>query len=46
MRARWAPALEHDPAGNPNLADDGSYALAFPPRVERPWRKAEDSAEK
>jgi glycosyltransferase involved in cell wall biosynthesis len=46
MRARWAPVLEHDPAGNPNLADDGSYALAFPPRVEKPWRKAENAAEK
>jgi len=46
MRARWAAVLEHDPAGNPNLADDGSYALAFPPRVEKPWRKTEKSPEK
>ncbi|HXD05320.1 MAG TPA: glycosyltransferase family 2 protein [Burkholderiaceae bacterium] len=34
MRYRWADVIRHDPAYNPNLTlADGSFTLAFPPRV-------------
>jgi GT2 family glycosyltransferase len=37
---RWGQAMEDDPFHNPNLALDASYPsrLAFPPRVDYPWR--------
>jgi GT2 family glycosyltransferase len=39
MLDRWGDRLRNDPAYNPNLtltAED--FSLAFPPRVETPWR--------
>ncbi|HEX8680567.1 MAG TPA: glycosyltransferase family 2 protein, partial [Chthoniobacterales bacterium] len=41
MRSKWRPQLEADPAYNPNLALDsgGNFKLAFPPRVQKPWRQ-------
>jgi glycosyltransferase involved in cell wall biosynthesis len=39
MRATWGPILDADPAYSPNLTLAGNdFALAFPPRVRRPWR--------
>jgi len=40
MHERWGLALQDDPMHNPNLALDASYPdrLAFPPRVDYPWR--------
>jgi GT2 family glycosyltransferase len=37
---RWGRAMEDDPFHNPNLALDASYPsrLAFPPRIDYPWR--------
>lgn len=38
MKERWGSALKVDPAYNPNLAlDRETFALAFPPRVGKPW---------
>ena len=38
MVARWGAAFERDPAYNPNLTLSApGFALAFPPRVRRPW---------
>ena len=34
MRQRWEAMLLHDPAYNPNLSLESSFALAFPPRLE------------
>jgi GT2 family glycosyltransferase len=41
MRERWGSVLLDDPMHNPNLALDASdpSRLAFPPRVEYPWRR-------
>jgi GT2 family glycosyltransferase len=41
MLQRWGDTLDSDPAYNPNLtlAAPG-FALAFPPRVKRPWQVA------
>jgi glycosyltransferase involved in cell wall biosynthesis/tetratricopeptide (TPR) repeat protein len=38
MLGRWSHILDRDPYYNPNLRQDGSFDLAFPPRVEKPWR--------
>jgi len=35
---RWKPYIENDPAYNPNLSlTSENFALAYPPRVSRPW---------
>jgi hypothetical protein len=39
MQRRWGATLQTDPFYSPNLTlEDGSYGLAFPPRVTRPWQ--------
>jgi glycosyltransferase involved in cell wall biosynthesis len=40
MHDAWGDALQNDPAYNPNfsLASAG-FTLAFPPRIQVPWRK-------
>jgi GT2 family glycosyltransferase len=39
LRQLWSSAIEHDPFYNPNLTvEGGDSALAFPPRVQQPWR--------
>ncbi|MGQ9368788.1 glycosyltransferase family 2 protein [Azospirillum sp. ST 5-10] len=39
MARRWAAALAHDPAFNPNLDPYRTdFAPAFPPRAAKPWR--------
>jgi GT2 family glycosyltransferase len=38
MHDRWGTTLTNDPYYNPNLTlDDVNFALAFPPRTEKPW---------
>ena len=38
VKRRWGRLLLNDPAYNPNLAlDREAFALAFPPRVAKPW---------
>jgi GT2 family glycosyltransferase len=38
MKKRWAGVLQHDPFYSPNLSlDDEYFALAFPPRIGKPW---------
>jgi GT2 family glycosyltransferase len=39
MRARWGGMLQDDPYYNPNLALDQPFMVAFPPRVQKPWRE-------
>ena len=40
MKKRWGDALRHDPLYNRNLSlEYEDYRLAFPPRVEKPWRQ-------
>ncbi len=40
FRMQWRDFLNHDPAHNPNLACGGEWPFpAFPPRIDRPWRK-------
>jgi O-antigen biosynthesis protein len=42
MRKRWGPVLDHDPYYSPNLRlDRGDFSPAFPPRVDRPWRRGD-----
>jgi len=39
MRQRWYDWLDNDPAYSPNLTIERSdFSLAFPPRIEMPWR--------
>ncbi|CAB4242799.1 protein of unknown function [Methylacidimicrobium sp. AP8] len=38
FRLKWPEWIEWDPAYNPNLSLEEGYALAWPPRVGRPWR--------
>jgi GT2 family glycosyltransferase len=39
MHARWGHLLQNDPAYNPNLTlESEDFALAWPPRVRKPWR--------
>jgi GT2 family glycosyltransferase len=41
MKRRWGDRLMNDPYFNPNLSlDFESVAIAFPPRVAKPWRLA------
>lgn len=38
LRERWPHALANDPFYNPNLTiTGGDFALAFPPRIHKPW---------
>ncbi|MDK1020496.1 MAG: glycosyltransferase [Candidatus Hydrogenedentes bacterium] len=46
MRRRWDAVLEDDPFYNPNLSlspEDGSFALAVKPRVDKPWKSSEQA---
>jgi GT2 family glycosyltransferase len=39
--SRWGALIENDPAYNPNLSlGENRFGLAFPPRVNPPWKKA------
>lgn len=39
MKERWGKSLEQDPYYNPNLTlVSEDFALAFPPRAEKPWK--------
>ncbi len=40
MTQRWGALLQADPFYNPNLSlqRDAQFKLAFPPRLERPWK--------
>jgi GT2 family glycosyltransferase len=41
MQSKWSWALQRDPYFNPNLSlRDVSVTLAFPPTIEKPWRRA------
>ncbi len=41
---KWKAYIEDDPAYNPNLSlNSENFALAFPPRVNRPWIKRHES---
>jgi GT2 family glycosyltransferase len=46
LQRRWGPVLRADPSHNPNLALDSIHPghLAFPPRVQYPWREARAAA--
>lgn len=38
MHQRWGEVLERDPYYSPNLSlDTDTFALAWPPRIRRPW---------
>ena len=38
MRLKWGKALDNDPYYNVNLDSRvGDFALAIPPRIEKPW---------
>jgi len=38
LKSRWKDIIRHDPCYNPNLTlDTEDFALAYPPRVIRPW---------
>ena len=41
MKNRWGREIEADPYYNPNLSieSDKLFTLAFPPRVEKPWKR-------
>ena len=39
MRERWGEVLDHDPYYNPNLSLEQPFAVAFPPRATKPWRR-------
>ncbi len=44
MHDRWGATLTADPFYNPNLTLDSSdFALAFPPRVAKPWLNKESA---
>lgn len=43
MHAKWRDKIENDPAYNPNLSLGAKlFALASPPRVQKPWQIACD----
>jgi O-antigen biosynthesis protein len=45
MRDRWGESLHSDPAYSPNLTlDRSNFSLAFPPRVDKPWRVRRSAA--
>ncbi len=39
MRERWGEVLDRDPYYNPNLSLEQPFAIAFPPRTTKPWRR-------
>jgi O-antigen biosynthesis protein len=40
MQAKWGWALRRDPYFNPNLSSrDLAISLAFPPAIDKPWRR-------
>lgn len=40
MKKRWHDVLQNDPYYNPNLSHlTEDFAFAFPPRVEKPWKR-------
>jgi GT2 family glycosyltransferase len=40
MKNRWGREIEADPYYNPNLSiETKPFTLAFPPRVEKPWKR-------
>ena len=40
MKNRWGREIEADPYYNPNLSIGiKPFTLAFPPRVEKPWKR-------
>ncbi len=40
IKSRWAAAVYSDPAYNPNLSFiDEPFSLAFPPRIDVPWKE-------
>lgn len=41
MRRRWGDVLDRDPYYNPNLSAEQPFAVAFPPRIDKPWRRTE-----
>ncbi len=44
MQDRWRELFDSDPAYNANLAlDRQDFSLAFPPRIEKPWRGKRDA---
>ena len=44
MSRHWGRVLNHDPYYNPNLSlNDGTFGLAFPPRIDKPWRHSGDN---
>jgi lipopolysaccharide biosynthesis protein/glycosyltransferase involved in cell wall biosynthesis len=44
MLRRWGHVLHRDPYYNLNLSlNDGMFGLAFPPRIEKPWRRAKQA---
>ncbi len=44
MQDRWRELFDSDPAYNANLAlDRQDFSLAFPPRIEKPWRGRRDA---
>lgn len=46
MRSKWGDALDADPYFSPNLSlDQESPTFAVPPRVAKPWERADDSDE-
>ncbi len=39
LKTRWRDFIVHDPFYSPNLIlSSGNFALAFPPRVHKPWQ--------
>ncbi len=45
MRWRWGAVLMGDPYYNPNLSlESENFALAFPPRAQKPWKIAASAA--
>jgi hypothetical protein len=46
MQERWGAVLLDDPMHNPNLELDANdpSRLAFPPRVDYPWRPSRDAS--
>ncbi|RME61217.1 MAG: glycosyltransferase, partial [Candidatus Dadabacteria bacterium] len=45
MKERWGEILENDPFYNPNLTlTSENFALAFPPRVKKPWLRLAEKA--
>ncbi len=46
MQQRWGAVLMNDPYYNPNLSlESANFALAFPPRAQKPWKSASAAPE-